>query len=509
MAAGWSAAGAGAYYLVDAASDANEQLNVLNATFKGNSDEVIRWSQTLAKELGRSEYTLQEAAGRFGAFLQPVFRGSSMDIAGMSEQLSKLAIDLSSFYNVSEEESIMRLFSGMSGETEAVRRLGIDISDTSLDALNKSNGDNRRLASLSLQEKSLLRFQKIILDTAEKQGDAARTAGGFANTMRRLQEQVKTLTIEMGQGLMPLAMKLAKILETKVIPVLKDLGQTSRALESAFEMAMGATAVLAVSFAILNAQALSLGAVMVGLLFVYDDLQTFLEGGTSVIGDFIKDITGTSDPLRLFNEKLNESVGTLDMFFAKMGDGVATLWGKFFGYNGETVDAEGHVTTRQDAAQGRIDANKKAGGNLEAAFQQRLIAAASGENYGAFKDVHKEFGRTTGNTQELTDRAKAARVKALRNGLAIPTANDVAEGLAPDVAPSPLIKAPNAGNGMVLDAASRGAFPNSPMDPSKTPIYQINFNIETVDGDARKAQGWADGVMRGTMNAVSERKQGK
>lgn len=501
MAAGWAAAGASAYYLVNAASDANESMNVLRQTFKDNSDEVVAWSQNLAKQLGRSEYTLQEAAGRFGAFLQPVFRDSNQDITKMSEQLSALAVDLSSFYNTSEEEAIMRLFSGMSGETEAVRRLGIDISDTSLDALNKKNGDNRRLASLSLQEKTLLRFQKIIQDTAEKQGDAARTAGDFANTTRRLQEQVKTLTIEMGQALLPYAMELARIIETRVIPVLKDLGMTSRFLESSFELAEYATGILTISFIALNAKAAAMTALMVGLILAYDDLKTFLEGGNSVLGEFITYVTDVKDPLDWWNKKLNEGIGWLDMFFAAIQD-----LGYILTHPSTWTSEEGYSVNR-DAARARVEANQKQAGNLEAAYQQRLLQAAAGENYGQIKDIHKEFGRSTGTTDELNSEAKAMRVRALRNGLAIPTETDVAEGLAPDVAPSPLVKAPNQGNGMVLDAASRGQFPNSPLDASKTPIYQVNFNIEKLEGDPRKAAGWANEALRGAKQALGEKKQ--
>jgi hypothetical protein len=420
----------------------------------------------------------------------------------MSEQLTKLAVDLSSFYNVSEEESIQRLFSGMSGETEAVRRLGIDISDTSLDALNKSNGDNRRLASLSLQEKSLLRFQKIILDTAEKQGDAARTAGGFANTMRRLQEKVKSLAIEMGQKLMPAALELAKVLEEKVLPAVVDLGMRSRGITSAFELLSGATVVLGVAFTLLNLELVGLVGILGTLLFAYEDLMTFLDGGNSILGDFIKDLTGTSDPLRLFNEKLQDGIGSLDLFFAKMGDGVAQLWGKFFGYNGEVVTKDGKVVTRQIEAQGRVDANKSARAQIEGAFQQRLLQAASQENYngpGGFKDIYKEFGRSTGTDAEIEAVAKRKRADALRSGLAIATENDVAEGLAPVAMSGP----PRPVGAPELAAATAG------LSTTTNTGTVINLTIAKVEGGSKAAEETANGALRGALNAVSERKQDK
>jgi hypothetical protein len=174
--AGFAAVAYGAYKAVSAASNADESLNVLRQTFKGNSDAVVQWSKTIGKEVGRSEYTLQEAAGRFGSFLSPVFKDSGVDITKMSERLAELAVDLGSFYNTSDEEAAMRLFSGMSGETEAVRRLGIDISDSSLKDLHKKSGDKRAYESLDLATKTQLRFTKILADTVDKQGDAFRSA---------------------------------------------------------------------------------------------------------------------------------------------------------------------------------------------------------------------------------------------------------------------------------------------------------------------------------------------
>lgn len=515
MAAAWAAAGAGAYYLVNAASDANESMNVLRQTFKDNSDEVVAWSQNLAKEIGRSEYTLQEAAGRFGAFLQPVFRGSSQDITKMSEQLTALAVDLSSFYNTSEEEAIMRLFSGMSGETEAVRRLGIDISDTSLDALNQSNGDNRRLASLSLQEKTLLRFQKIIQDTAEKQGDAARTAGDFANTMRRLQEQVKYLTVEMGQSLMPAAMKLTRWIEDKAIPFMKDLGQTTRVLDSAFELMAGATAALAISWIALNPQVALAATAFAALIAMYDEIRTFQDGGTTAFGDFIQEVTGANDPLKWFSDSMQEVVGSFDYAIASLLDGVATLVGKFYGVDGELVDDRGVVITRRTAAEKRAAAGKQNEGSRESSFQQALLDAAANENYAAFPGIFKQYGHTMPrSTQEMNSLAKSKRVQALRAGLGIASETDVAEGLAPqalnnfNAVTGHADQGANAGNPMVRSQVAQNPIPWSMSREGVQPmVYQMNVTIGKIEGDPNKVTGALDQHLRNAKAIVGEKKQ--
>jgi hypothetical protein len=389
VAAAWAGAAVAVYGLVDAASDANENLNVLQQTFKGNSDAVVAWSKTLGKELGRSEYTLQEAAGKFGAFLSPVFKDSGQDITAMSEDLSKLAVDLASFYNTSDEEAIMRLFSGMSGETEAVRRLGIDISDTSLDDLNKKNGDNRRLASLTLAEKSALRFQKIMMDTADKQGDAARTSDQWANSLKRAREEMKTLATTIGQRLMPYALRLLRWAEG-YLPIIEDLLARSDALEAGFRLLATATAIVAAAFVALNFPMVLLAGVLATVTLAFEDLLVFLDGGHSVIGDFITIMTDVQDPLKLFNNVMDEIVGYADIFFGVLQDMVywvswvvdklAVLGGVDMGTVGD-----GNATSRARARAGLRE--KNAQGVMEGQENARLAAAGAGDE-DAFRQAY-------------------------------------------------------------------------------------------------------------------------
>jgi hypothetical protein len=320
--AGFAAVAYGAYKAVSAASNADESLNVLRQTFKGNSDAVVQWSKTIGKEVGRSEYTLQEAAGRFGSFLSPVFKDSGVDITKMSERLAELAVDLGSFYNTSDEEAAMRLFSGMSGETEAVRRLGIDISDSSLKDLHKKSGDKRAYESLDLATKTQLRFTKILADTVDKQGDAARTAGGWANSVKRVQERIKTLTVEIGRRLMPTAKKFLNALEHTVLFVGKAYDFITRQTHS-LEVAFGLATIALTRFAYAQAAlvvtapgflaqlvaytgaALKSAAAFAKLaltFLVIEDFIGFLRGHKSVFGDFLTEVTGLQKPLQAFED---------------------------------------------------------------------------------------------------------------------------------------------------------------------------------------------------------------
>ena len=330
----FSTAAYGAYRMVDAASDADESLNVLSRTFGAQTDEVLAWSKVMGETMGRSMYDLQDSAGKFGAFLEPQFKGRTEEIVTMSQKLTALSVDLASFYNTSDQEASMRLFSGLSGETEAVRRLGVDISDTSLDAFNKKTGDdktkNKRMAALSLQEKTLLRYRKILADTVGKQNDAALTANSWANQVKKLQADMKDLAVTLGRALMPYAKQLLKVgrflVDTfKVLTVKTDglrdafLALTYVGVASALWMIGKAIygAGLIGGFVQLTAAGtgflkVSGGLIAVaGVFAIFEDAFSFLQGKETIIGNMIKNVYGLHKPLQAVTDLAEDYAGHL------------------------------------------------------------------------------------------------------------------------------------------------------------------------------------------------------
>jgi hypothetical protein len=312
--AGFGAA-QGAFKLVQMASHATETMNILRTTFAENSDAVVQWSKTIGKEMGRSEFTMQEMVSKFGAFLEPQFKGNLPLITDMSEQLSQLAIDLGSFYDMSDKDAIMNLFSGMSGETEAVRKFGIDISDSALEAFNKANGDPRTMRALNLREKTLLRFKKIMLDTEKAQGDAVKTAGEWAGQLKRFQDRLKTVGVTLGRRILPLAMKLLNAINASISFVEKH----QEAIE-AMAIAAGALVAslvvndvvkswhelngamhIALELIKMNRLAIAGMAVQAGLValafFAIEDVLSAFAGKKSIFNDVLEHFTGWSNSI--------------------------------------------------------------------------------------------------------------------------------------------------------------------------------------------------------------------
>lgn len=444
-AAGFAVAAAGAYKLVDAASHAEEKLNILRETFKGNAAEVEKWSRVTAAAMGRSEFTFQESVGQFGAFLSTNLKDANVDIAQMSERLSALAVDLASFYDMTDSEAIMKLFSGISGETEAVRRLGIDISDSALAALNKAHGDTRDYNTLTLPEKTMLRFQKIMLDTTLAQGDAVRTANQWAGTLKRVSEQMKTLAVRLGRVLKSVALPLLHTFEKFASVVGKALlfvvKQTS-ALETALALAAVAAGALAAKFVIMSlalpgmipllvaglaaaaVSAAQIAASMVAFL-VIEDVVTFLRGGDSILGSWLSNVTGLSRPLGLVEgafERISISINNAGVRLQQMVYGTKAL----------ALAASGNIagavaTSNDSAAYGNkylIDSDAvqaKRGQDRELSFR----AAVRQGGYAGLKEAATQFGRPTSSRNEEYQRALKMREDFVRRGVVSPTADDL------------------------------------------------------------------------------------
>jgi hypothetical protein len=315
-------AAAASFKFIQASSGVTETQNKIEALFgKGSRAEIIAWSKTVEAQMGRSEYAFQQTFSDFAAFLDPLGLGEEK-VTSMSKELAKLKVDLASFYNTSEEDAGMRLFSGMAGETEAVRRLGIDISDTALANLYNSkdnpldpkhqagkgaHGNNRGkgLASMTLQDKALLRHKKIIMDTKKAQGDASRTAGGWANTLKRLTDRFFRLEVAMGKLMEKGGTKFLNLLES-LVGTAEKVATKSKGLQTAISM-LGAAAVLWTGrWALANTALLaSLApiaaemAVITAAFLVIEDFWTFFSDvdAETGLGKMLTMLTGVKTPL--------------------------------------------------------------------------------------------------------------------------------------------------------------------------------------------------------------------
>lgn len=186
------------------ASDIQEVQNVIDVTFGQGAAEIEKFAKSAAEAFGLSELSAKQYTGTMGAMLKSSGLATSA-AQEMSMALAGLAGDVASFYNLDTDTAFEKIRSGISGETEPLKQLGINMSVANLEAYALSQGITKSYNAMSQAEQVLLRYNYLLSVTTDAQGDFARTSGSFANQVRLLQLNFDQLRIALGSALIPIA----------------------------------------------------------------------------------------------------------------------------------------------------------------------------------------------------------------------------------------------------------------------------------------------------------------
>lgn len=187
---------------VRAASNLAEQINKSSVVFGANAAAVEDWSKTTAKSFGISQRAALEAAGGFGQMLQTA--GITEDAsADMSKSLVELAADLASFNNIDPTVALDKLRSGLAGEAEPLRQVGVFLSEARVKAEAYASGIAKAGSKLTEGQKVQARYNLILKDTAKAQGDFARTSDSLANSTRRIGALIENASANIGRLFLP------------------------------------------------------------------------------------------------------------------------------------------------------------------------------------------------------------------------------------------------------------------------------------------------------------------
>lgn len=187
---------------VKGASDLNETVSKTGEVFKEQSDMVMDWSEGSIESMGLAQGTALDMASTFGDM------GTSMgqtraEASEMSTSLVQLAADMASFKNISTDRAATALTAIYTGETEALKSLGIVMTQANLEAFALSQGITTQISAMSQAEQVQLRYQYVMAQTANAQGDFVRTGGSLANQSRKLVQSIKQLGESFGKLLLP------------------------------------------------------------------------------------------------------------------------------------------------------------------------------------------------------------------------------------------------------------------------------------------------------------------
>ena len=181
-----------------------ENLNLFNVTMGKSASSAFEFAEAVNAALGvdTSDWI------RYQGFFQSVGKGFGVvsDKADlMSKNLTQLAYDISSFYNISTEEAYNKVQSGFAGELEPLRRLGFALDEATLKQLAYSKGITQSYESMTQAQKAQLRYVAMI-EQAQNigvTGDMSRTIDTASNGVRVLEARIQQFTRALGNMLMP------------------------------------------------------------------------------------------------------------------------------------------------------------------------------------------------------------------------------------------------------------------------------------------------------------------
>lgn len=194
-----------------------EDLNLFTASMGEYAQEAQNYAEAVSEALGIDPGEFMRNQGVFNTIISG-FGVASDKAYLMSKNLTQLGYDISSFFNISFEDAMQKLQSGISGELEPLRRLGYDLSVARLQEEALALGIEKKVSAMTQAEKSQLRYYAIMTQVTTAQGDMARTLNAPANQLRVLQAQVTQCARALGNifipalnAVLPYAIALAKI----------------------------------------------------------------------------------------------------------------------------------------------------------------------------------------------------------------------------------------------------------------------------------------------------------
>jgi len=187
---------------VQSSNEYIEDINLFEASLGSYAKGAQEYAEKVGEVMGidpakwmRSQGVFYNLADGFGIASDRAYT--------MSQQLTQLAYDLSSFYNISADDAMLKIRGGLSGEIEMMRQLGVDLSNAAMQEKATAMGIQTKVTAMTQAEKAQLRYSIMMERTTTAQGDMARTLDAPANQLRVLSAQATQAGRALGNIFIP------------------------------------------------------------------------------------------------------------------------------------------------------------------------------------------------------------------------------------------------------------------------------------------------------------------
>lgn len=209
---------------IELSSDMQEVQNVVDTSFGSMAYKAEEFADSAIDQFGMSRLAAKRTASTYMAMGKSM--GLSMEAASdMAIETAKLTGDVASFYNISQDLAATKLKGIWTGETEALKDIGVVMTEVNLQQFALNKGITKSYSAMSQAEKVALRYEYVMANLADAQGDFARTSDSWANQTRVLSERWKELLSIIGGGLIRVFTPVLQVINT-IMAALVNLANT-------------------------------------------------------------------------------------------------------------------------------------------------------------------------------------------------------------------------------------------------------------------------------------------
>lgn len=269
-----------------------ENMNLFDASMGEYAESAKKYARTVQDALGIDMSDWVRNQGVFQSLITGM--GETAQRASvMSQQLTQLGYDIASFYNISVEDAMLKVQSGIAGELEPLRRIGYDLSVARMQIEATNLGIDKSVQSMTQAEKVGLRYHMIMTQLTQIHGDMARTIASPANQLRVLQAQLSLTARAIGNLFIPAL--------NMILPVVMAVVKAIRLLAQTIASFFGIDATFEVDYSTLDTSGISTGGV--------DDLADSLDKSGSAADKAKKKVQEYKNTVMGFDElnKLNDT----------------------------------------------------------------------------------------------------------------------------------------------------------------------------------------------------------
>lgn len=203
MVAAAGTAGVGLWKLGQGASDLNESINAVEVAFGDASTGILALSDAAAQTRGLARADFNAIAVQFASMATHI-AGDGGDVVEVIDELTQRGTDFASVFNLDVDEALALFQSGLAGQSQPLRRYGIDLSAAAVQAHALEEGIIDSAGAMTESERVAATYSLLMAQTAEVHGDFANTSGSAANQARILAAENKNLADGIGAGVVPM-----------------------------------------------------------------------------------------------------------------------------------------------------------------------------------------------------------------------------------------------------------------------------------------------------------------